>query len=198
MKKDWFVLHALTGQENKVMKSILARTKLEDMGEFVGDCVIPSEKVTEKRDGKTRTYSKKFFPGYVLVQLALYDESRGIDPATGRKAVHARTWQFLRETPGVIGSWLTQYPQPLKEEEVAAILSDKPAEADKPRPKIDFAPGEKVKIKDGAFMGMEGIVSVVDPDKAKLRVEVEVFSRTVPVDADYWQVEKAPEKETAS
>ena len=88
MKKDWFVLHALTGQENKVQKSILARTKLEDMGEYIGDCIIPTERVTEKKDGKTRTYKKKFFPGYVLVQLALYDEARGIDPATGRPVTH--------------------------------------------------------------------------------------------------------------
>ena len=199
MKKEWFVLHALTGQENKVKKSIDARKKLEEMGEFIGECLIPSERVTEKKDGKTRTFSRKFFPGYVLVQLALYDDARGIDPATGKKAVFARTWQFLRETPGVIGSWLTQYPQPLKQSEVDAILLNKPADAaDKPRPKIDFSVKDTVKINDGPFMGLIGVVSMVDPDKAKLKIEVSVFSRTVPVDAEYWQVEKVAPEELAN
>ena len=196
MKKEWFVLHALTGQENKVQKSIQARTKLEDMGEYIGECIIPTERVTEKKDGKTRVYNKKFFPGYVLVEMALYDEQRGIDPNTGKKAVYERTWQFLRETPGVIGSWLVQYPQPLKQSEVDAILLNKPADAAaKPRPKIDFSIGETVKINDGPFMGLTGSVSMVDPDKAKLKIEVNVFSRTVPVDAEYWQVEKVSTEE---
>ena len=192
MKKEWFVLHALTGQENKVQKSIQARTKLEDMGEYIGECIIPTERVTEKKEGKTRTYKKKFFPGYVLVQMALYDEARGIDSTTGKKAVYERTWQFLRETPGVIGSWLVQYPQPLKQSEVDAILLDKPASAgqDVARPKVNFNVDETVKIVDGAFMGLTGQVSMVDPDKGKLKVEVQVFGRKVPVDAEYWQVEK--------
>ncbi len=199
MKKEWFVLHALTGQENKVKKSIDARKKLEEMGEFIGECIIPSERVTEKREGKIRTFNRKFFPGYVLVQLALYDDARGIDPSTGKKAVFARTWQFLRETPGVIGSWLTQYPQPLKQSEVDAILLNKPADAaDKPRPKIDFSVKDTVKINDGPFMGLTGVVSMVDPDKAKLKIEVSVFSRTVPVDAEYWQVEKVAPEELAN
>ena len=198
MKKEWFVLHALTGQENKVQKSIQARTKLEDKGEYIGECIIPTERVTEKKEGKTRTYKKKFFPGYVLVQMALYDEARGIDSTTGKKAVYERTWQFLRETPGVIGSWLVQYPQPLKQSEVDAILLNKPAEAaEKPRPKIDFSVGETVKINDGPFMGLTGSVSMVDPDKAKLKIDVNVFSRVVPVDAEYWQVEKVSAEELA-
>ena len=198
MKKDWFVLQALTGQENKVQKSILARAKLEDMGEYIGDCIIPTERVTEKKEGKVRVFKKKFFPGYVLVQLALYDDARGIDPDTHKRAVHARTWQFLRETPGVIGSWLQQFPQPLTQAEVDAILSNKPSEAaEKPRPNIDFSVGETVKINDGPFMGLTGSVSMVDPDKAKLKIEVSVFSRTVPVDAEYWQVEKVSPEELA-
>ena len=198
MDKQWFVLHTLTGQENKAQKSIEARVKLERMEDFIGKCVIPTERVTEKKEGKTRTYKKKFFPGYVLVQMALYDEARGIDSTTGKKAVYERTWQFLRETPGVIGSWLVQYPQPLKQSEVDAILLNKPAEAaEKPRPKIDFSVGETVKINDGPFMGLTGSVSMVDPDKAKLKIDVNVFSRVVPVDAEYWQVEKVSAEELA-
>ena len=111
MKKEWFVLQTLTGQENKVQTSIKARTALEQMGEYIGQCIIPMEKVTETKNGKKRTLNKKVFPGYVLVEMALYGE--GSDPATGKRAIMERTWQFLRETPGVIGSWLMQRPMPL-------------------------------------------------------------------------------------
>ncbi len=198
MKKEWFVLHALTGQENKVQKSIQARTRLEDMTEYIGECIIPTERVTEKKDGKTHTYQKKFFPGWVLLEMALYDDAAGIDPVTRKRAVYPRTWQFLRETPGIIGSFLLQYPQPLKPSEVDAILSNKPADAaDRPRPKVDFSVGETVKINDGPFMGLMGAVSMVDPDRGKLKVEVKVFGRMVPVDAEYWQIEKVSAEELA-
>jgi transcriptional antiterminator NusG len=196
MKKDWFVLQALTGQENKVQKSIVARTKLEAMGDYVGECIIPTEKVTEKKNGKSRTVVKKFFPGYVLCELALYDDSKGAD-ATGKKAIYERTWQFLRETPGVIGFVGGDRPMPLKQSEIDAILLDKPAGASSvERPKVNFTVDETVKIVDGAFMGLTGQVSMVDPDKGKLKVEVNIFNRKVQVDAEYWQVEKVAIEET--
>ena len=196
MVKQWFVLHTLTGQENKAQKSIEARVKLERMEEFIGRCVIPTERVTEKKDGKKRTITKKFFPGYVLAELALYDESKGLDE-NGKKAVFERTWQFLRETPGVIGFVGGDRPQPLKQSEVDSILLDRPsAGAMAERPKVDFSVDETVKINDGAFMGLTGQVSMVDPDKGKLKVEVQVFGRKVPVDAEYWQVEKVSYDET--
>ena len=175
MVKQWFVLHTLTGQENKAQKSIEARVKLERMEDFVGRCVIPTEKVTEKKDGKKRTITKKFFPGYVLAELALYDEAKGLDE-NGKKAIFERTWQFLRETPGVIGFVGGDRPQPLKQSEVDSILLDRPsAGAMAERPKVDFSVDETVKINDGAFMGLTGQVSMVDPDKGKLKVEVAVF-----------------------
>ena len=196
MVKQWFVLHTLTGQENKAQKSIEARVKLERMEEFIGRCVIPTERVTEKKDGKKRTITKKFFPGYVLAELALYDESKGLDE-NGKKAVFERTWQFLRETPGVIGFVGGDRPQPLKQSEVDSILLDRPsAGAMAERPKVDFSVDETVKINDGAFMGLTGQVSMVDPDKGKLKVEVAVFGRKVPVDVEYWQVEKVSIEET--
>ena len=196
MDKQWFVLHTLTGQENKAQKSIEARVKLERMEDFVGKCVIPTERVTEKKNGKKRTLVKKFFPGYVLCELALYDEAKGVDE-NGKKAIYERTWQFLRETPGVIGFVGGDRPQPLKQSEVDAILLDKPwAGPAVERPKVNFAVEETVKITDGAFMGLTGQVSMVDPDKGKLKVEVQVFGRKVPVDAEYWQVEKVALEET--
>ena len=196
MVKQWFVLHTLTGQENKAQKSIEARIKLERMEEFIGRCVIPTERVTEKKDGKKRTITKKFFPGYVLAELALYDEAKGLDE-NGKKAIFERTWQFLRETPGVIGFVGGDRPQPLKQSEVDSILLDRPsAGAMAERPKVDFSVDETVKINDGAFMGLTGQVSMVDPDKGKLKVEVAVFGRKVPVDVEYWQVEKVSIEET--
>ena len=190
MEKHWFVLHTLTGQENKAQKSIEARVKLERMEDFIGRCVIPTERVTEKKNGKKRTITKKFFPGYVLCELALYDEARDVDE-NGKQAIYERTWQFLRETPGVIGFVGGDRPQPLKQSEVDAILLDKPsASQGVERPRVNFSVDETVKITDGAFMGLTGQISMVDPDKGKLKVEVAVFGRKVPVDAEYWQVEK--------
>ena len=177
MDKQWFVLHTLTGQENKAQKSIEARVKLERMEDYIGRCEIPTEKVSEKK-------------------LARYDEAKGIDE-NGRKAIYARTWQFLRETPGVIGFVGGDRPMPLKQAEVDAILSNKPAGApDVERPKIDFSVDETVKVTVGPFQGQMGQVSMVDPDKGRLRVEVNVFSRKVPVDVEYWQVEKVAVEET--
>ena len=196
MDKSWFVLHTLTGQENKAQKSIEARVKLERMEDYVGKCVIPTERVTEKKNGKKRTITKKFFPGYVLCELALYDEAKGVDE-NGKKAIYERTWQFLRETPGVIGFVGGDRPTPLKKTEVDAILLDKPSGAPMvARPRVNFSVEETVKIVDGAFMGLTGQVSMVDPDKGKLKVEVQVFGRKVPVDVEYWQVEKVAIEET--
>ena len=190
MEKQWFVLHTLTGQETKVQKSIEARVKIERMEDYIGRCVIPTEKVVEKKNGKKRTITKRFFPGYVLSELALYDDARGVDES-GKRAIYERTWQFLRETPGVIGFVGGDRPQPLKRQEIDAILLDRPSGGpDVARPRVNFNVEETVKIVDGAFMGLTGQISMVDPDKGKLKVEVQVFGRKVPVDVEYWQVEK--------
>lgn len=196
MEKQWFVLHTLTGQENKAQKSIVNRIKIERMEDFIGRCVVPTERVTEKKNGKKHTMTKKVFPGYLLCELALYDEAKGVDE-NERKAIYARTWQFLRETPGVIGFVGGERPAPLKKSEVDAILLDRPAgSGEASRPKVTFSVDETVKITDGAFMGLTGQVTMVDPDKGKLKVEVSIFNRKVQVDAEYWQVEKVAVEET--
>ena len=196
MEKQWFVLHTLTGQENKAQRSIEARVKLERMEDYVGRCVIPTERVSEKKDGKKRTVVRKFFPGYVLCELALYDEAKGLDES-GRKAIYDRTWQFLKETPGVIGFVGGDRPMPLKQHEMDAIMTDGPG-GPKPveHPKVNFSVDETVKITDGAFMGLTGQVSMVDPDRSKLKVEVTIFNRKVQVDVECWQVEKVSVEET--
>ena len=192
MKKEWFVIQTLTGKENKVKESIEARVKKVEMHDYIGACLIPMEKVTEVKDGKKRTINRKVFPGYVLIEMALYEETEVADSDVKKRVIVPQTWQFLRETPGVIiASFVKRAPTPLTQAELDAIISTKPAQvAEKPRPKVVFTVGETVKLNEGAFMGLTGIVSMVDPDKGKLKVEVQVFSRKVPVDVDYWQVEK--------
>ena len=182
MTKHWFVLHTLTGQEQKVKRSIEARTRVEEMGEYIGDVVIPTEKVSEVKNGVKMTVTRKFFPGYVLVQLALYDE--------GRKLLEP-TWRFLKETSGVIGFVGGERPMPLSAEEVDAIVTQVAEKKEKVTPKIDFEPGETVKITDGPFMSFNGVVDEVDPDRGKLRVSVAIFGRSAPVELEYWQVERA-------
>ncbi len=196
MVKQWFVLNTLTGQEGKAQKSILARVRLERMEDYVGRCILPTEKVIERDSaGKKRVKVKRVFPGYLICELALYDEAKGFDDK-GRKAIYDRTWQYLRETPGVIGFVGGERPVPLSQAEVDAILSDKPSTGAPARPKVDFAVDETVKIIDGAFMGLTGQISMVDPDKDKLKVEVNIFNRKVQVDVDSWQVEKVPIEDT--
>lgn len=196
MKKEWFVLHTLTGHEQKAQKSIIARIQLERMEDYVGRCIIPTEKVIEKKNGRKRTYTRRVFPGYILAELALYDEAKGFDDQ-GRKAIYERTWQFVRDTPGVTAFVGGERPVPLKKSEVDAILSDRPAGGSVPeRPKVLFSVDETVKIVDGAFMGLTGQVSMVDPDKDKLKVEVNIFNRKVQVDVESWQVEKVAIEET--
>ena len=200
MEKQWFVLHTMTGKERKVRDMIVSRVQLERMEEYVGRCEVPTDVVKEKKDGKTRKSTRLIFPGCVFVQLALYDDAKGYDD-NGRRSFYDRTWQFVRETPGVLGflccDRLHPQPQPLKQSEIDAVLSDKksaatPAE----RPRVAFSVDETVKITDGAFMGLTGQVSMVDPDKGKLKVDVQVFGRKVPVDVENWQVEKVAVEET--
>jgi transcriptional antiterminator NusG len=180
MTKQWFVLHTLTGQEQKVKRSIEARVRLEEMGDYIGEVIIPTEKVSEVKNGVKTTVTRKFFPGYVLINLALYDEGRQVlEP----------TWRFLKETSGVIGFIGGARPMPLPDEEVDAIVNQVAVE--KVKPKVTFEPGETVKIIDGPFMNFNGTVDEVDPDRGKLKVSVAIFGRSAPVELEYWQVERA-------
>lgn len=182
MTKQWFVLHTLTGQEQKVKRSVEARIKIEEMGEFIGEVVIPTEKVSEVKNGVKKTVSRKFFPGYVFVNLCLYDEANNmLEP----------TWRFLKETPGVIGFIRGKHPMPLSAAEVDSIVNQVAEKKEKVKPKVQFEPGETVKIIDGPFMSFNGTVDEVDPDRGKLKVSVAIFGRTAPVELEYWQVERA-------
>ena len=187
MTKQWFVLHTLTGQEQKVKRSIEARVKIEEMGEYIGDVVIPTEKVSEVKNCVKTTVTRKFFPGYVLINLALYDDSE-------TRSVMEPTWRFLKETSGVIGFIGGERPMPLSAAEVDAIVNQVAEKKEKVKPKVQFEPGETVKITDGPFMSFCGTVDEVDPNRGKLKVSVAIFGRSAPVELEYWQVERAVEE----
>jgi transcriptional antiterminator NusG len=182
MEKQWFVLHTLSGQEAKVKENIERRILQEEMQEYIGEVLIPTEKVSEVKQGRKTTTTRKFFPGYVLVNMRLYDEE---------KRLVDKTWYFTQETPGLIGFIGGDRPVPLRPQEVEIILHQIEEKKEKIKPKVVFEPGETVKITDGPFLNFSGVIEEVDPDRGKLKVSVAIFGRTAPVELEYWQVERA-------
>lgn len=181
MDKQWFVLHTLSGQENKVKENIERRAVLEEMGEYIGEVLIPTEKVSEVKQGKKVTSTRKFYPGYVLINLALYD---------AEQKIVEKTWYFIQETQGIIGFIGGEHPVPLRPAEVDVILNQIEEKKEKVKPKVNFEPGETVKVTDGPFLNFSGVVEEVDPDHGKLKISVSIFGRTAPVELEYWQVER--------
>lgn len=182
MEKQWFVLHTLSGQEAKVKENIERRVQQEEMQEYIGEVLIPTEKVSEVKQGRKTTTTRKFFPGYVLVHMCLYDD---------QQRLVERTWYFTQQTPGLIGFIGGDRPVPLRPEEVETILRQIEEKKEKIKPKVVFEPGETVKITDGPFLNFSGVIEEVDPDRGKLKVSVSIFGRTAPVELEYWQVERA-------
>jgi len=181
MEKQWFVIHTLTGKEMKVRESLLRRIKAEEMGDLVGDVSIPSEKVSEVKKGKKSTTTRMFYPGYVLIQIGLYNDDGKINE---------RAWYYVNDTPGVIGFIGGERPTPLRAKEVESIIYQIEDKKEKVKPKVQFEPGETVKINDGPFLNFNGVIEEVDPDRGKLKVSVAIFGRTAPVELEYWQVER--------
>ena len=182
MNKQWFVLHTLTGQEAKAKESIERRLKQEEMEAYIDEVLIPTEKVSEVKKGVRTTTTRKFFPGYVLAHVALYDEQRKLNE---------KAWYFIRDTSGVIGFIGGEKPVPLRDAEVEVLLHQVEEKKEKVKPKVEFEPGETVKITDGPFMNFSGAVEEVDPERGRLKVSVAIFGRTAPVELEYWQVERA-------
>jgi transcriptional antiterminator NusG len=181
MPKEWFVLQTLSGQENKAKENMERRVQLEEMEDLVEEILIPTEKVSEVKQGKKTTITRKFFPGYLLVNMQLYDDSR--------KLVE-KSWYFAQQTPGVIGFVGGDRPVPLKQTEVDTILYQIEEKKEKVKPKVIFEPGETVKITDGPFVSFSGVIEEVDPERGKLKVSVSIFGRSAPVELEYWQVER--------
>ncbi|MDH5371006.1 MAG: transcription termination/antitermination protein NusG [Gammaproteobacteria bacterium] len=176
MALRWYVVHAYSGFEQQVIRSLEERIKLHGMEDKFGEILVPTEEVVEMRDGQKRKSSRKFFPGYVLIQMEMDDDS----------------WHLVKDAPKVMGfiGGTSDKPAAITQKEADAILNRVQEGAEKPRPKVLFEPGEVVRINDGPFNDFNGVVEEVDYDKSRLRVEVSIFGRSTPVDLEFSQVEK--------
>lgn len=177
MSKRWYVVHAYSGFENQVKRSLLERVTRFGMEDLFGEILVPTEEVVEMRGGQQRRSERKFFPGYVLVQMEMNDE----------------TWHLVKDVPRVMGfiGGTGDRPAPITDREAEAILQRVQEGVEKPRPKVLFEPGEVVRVIDGPFNDFNGVVEDVDYDKSRLKVSVSIFGRSTPVDLEFSQVEKA-------
>jgi len=182
MQSQWFVIHTLSGQEQKVKESIEKRLKPEEMGDYIKEVLVPMEKVAEVRAGKKTISNRKLYPGYVFVDMVLLDDN---------KRIVEKPWYFIRETPGIIGFVGGERPTPTSAEEIATIKEQISESEDQERPKVHFEVGETIKINDGPFLNFSGVIEEIEPDRGKLKVTVNIFGRNTPVELEYWQVEKA-------
>ncbi|MCC6136060.1 MAG: transcription termination/antitermination protein NusG [Candidatus Contendobacter sp.] len=177
MAMRWYVVQAYSGFEQQVKRSLLDRINRESLNERFGQVLVPTEEVVEMRDGQKRKSDRKFFPGYVLVQMEMDNE----------------TWHLVRETQKVLGfiGGTSDKPAPISEKEAQTILQRVQDGVDKPKPKVLYEPGEMVRVNDGPFNDFEGMVEEVNYEKSRLRVGVMIFGRTTPVELEFSQVEKA-------
>lgn len=172
--RNWYVVHCYSGYENKVRHNLEQRIETMGMKNLIFDVVVPTEEEIEVKDGKRRTVERRVFPGYILVNMIMTEES----------------WYVVRNTPGVTSFvGMGNDPVPLRPEEVSQII--KRMEADAPRIKVTFRQGERVRIVDGPFNDFRGTVDEIDMERAKVRVMVNFFGRETPVELDFLQVEKA-------
>ena len=181
-KDQWYVVHVLSGQENKVRDNIEKRVKTEEMADVIFEVIVPTERVSEIKRGKKSETTRKFFPGYLIINMHLLDEEGQLI---------GRTWYFIRETSGVIGFAGTKdRPIPMRQSEVENMLAQMREREEKVKPKVSFEVGETVKVADGPFQNQSGVVEEIDPERGKLRVSLTIFGRATPVEREYWQVER--------
>jgi transcription termination/antitermination protein NusG len=181
---QWFALHTLSGQEGKVKTYIEKFKTAEELDDQIFEVLLPTEVVSEVKNGKKTTKTRKLYPGYVFIQMRLYDEERKINN---------RPWYFVKETTGVIGFVGGENPAALRQSEVDEILARIEAASGKEVPKVSYEVGEEVKITDGAFSSLTGRIDEIDPERGKLKVSVSIFGRFTPVELEYWQVERLTE-----
>ncbi|MCL2309485.1 MAG: transcription termination/antitermination protein NusG [Proteobacteria bacterium] len=175
--KRWYVVHAYSGFEKAVQRTLIERIARAELQDKFGQVLVPVEEVVEMRGGQKAISERKFFPGYVLVEMEMTDE----------------TWHLVKSTPKVTGfvGGTAHKPAPISQKEVDAIMHQMREGVEKPRPKVLFEAGELVRVKDGPFADFNGTVEDVNYEKSKLRVSVAIFGRATPVDLDFAQVEKA-------
>jgi len=172
----WYVVHAYSGFENQVVRSLKERIKLYDMEDKFGEILVPTEEVVEMRAGQKRKSDRKFFPGYVLVQMEMDDN----------------TWHLVKDVPKVMGfiGGTSNRPAPITDKEADKILQRVQEGVEKPKPKVLFEPGEVVRVTEGPFADFNGVVEEVNYEKSRLRVAVLIFGRSTPVELEFGQVEK--------
>ncbi|AXQ30838.1 transcription termination/antitermination protein NusG [Solimonas sp. K1W22B-7] len=177
MTMRWYVVHAYSQYENSVMRALKERIVRQGLQEQFGDILVPTEEVVEIKDGVKRTTERKFFPGYVLVQMEMNED----------------TWHLVKNTPKVMGfiGGTPDKPAPISDKEAEKILNRVTESVEKPRPKTLFEPGEAIRVKEGPFADFQGVVEEVNYDKNRLRVAVLIFGRSTPVELEFSQVEKA-------
>ncbi|TCS37652.1 transcription termination/antitermination protein NusG [Reinekea marinisedimentorum] len=176
MSKRWYVVHAYSGYEKRVAGSLKEQVELQGMQDLFGEILVPTESVVEMRDGKKRKSERKFYPGYVLVEMDMNDE----------------TWHLVKDTPRVMGfiGGTAEKPAPLTTKEADAILQRVKDGADSPTQKTIYEPGEVVRVIDGPFADFNGTVEKVNYEKSRLQVSVSIFGRATPVELEFSQVEK--------
>ena len=172
--KEWYVVHTYSGYENKVKMSLEDRFANSGVQEKLGEVVIPTEEVVEIRKGKKKISSRKFFPGYILVNVEMDQD----------------IWYLIKNTPKVTGFPGGPTPAPLSVDEVKLVMAQIKGESDRPKPKFSFERGESVRVIDGPFNNFNGTVEEVNPDKGKVKVMVSIFGRSTPVELEFPQIEK--------
>jgi len=176
MAKRWYVVHAYSGYEKQVMRSLQERIKHAEMEDLFGQIIVPTEEVVEMKAGQKRKSERKFFPGYVFVEMEMTEA----------------TWHLIKATPRVLGfiSGTADRPAPISEREAEAMLSRIRDSEDKPRPRTLFEPGETVRVVDGPFADFSAVVEEINYEKSRLQVAVAIFGRSTPVELEFSQVEK--------
>ncbi|SDZ31831.1 transcription antitermination protein nusG [Lysobacter sp. yr284] len=184
--KRWYVVHAYSGFEKSVAQALRDRIVRFEMTDRFGEVLVPTEEVVEMRSGQKRRSERKFFPGYVLVQIATHDEA-------GIPRIDSESWHLIKETPKVMGfiGGTADRPLPIQDVEADRILQRVQEGVEKPRPKVLFEPGEMVRVVDGPFVDFNGVVEEINYEKSRLRVAVLIFGRSTPVELEFGQVEKA-------
>ena len=176
-KMRWYVVHTYSGFENKAKKSLEDKIRLEGLGDQFGEILIPMEQVVEMVKGEKKTSKRKFFPGYILVQMLMND----------------RTWHLVKNTPkvtGFVGAAANEQPPPLSDAEVTRLTTQISEGTLKPKPRVQFSDGDTVRVIDGPFANFNGTVEEVNPEKGRVKVLVSIFGRATPVELDFMQVEK--------
>ena len=175
MEKKWYVIHIHSGFENKVKIRLEREIKLANMEDFVSQILIPAENVVEVKSGQKKVSSRKFFPGYILIEMEMNDE----------------IWQLIRNIHGVSGFiGNKEKAVPLSEKEIQKIFEKLKEKEEKPKPKVMFDKGESIRIIEGPFVDFNGEIEEVSPEKGRLKVMVSIFGRSTPVELESWQVEK--------